>query len=448
MSNSITFVNIVIVASIVYVLFLSAVGLLKGVFIVFLVPVLIIALLLGLTLLLPKRIKLKFAISIVSIALTMIALETSLEIIGRIEPKIPYKTIPEHVQDIRNQNISAYPTINVGSSFESFPRHIFPLAGISNTFSVFCSTRNGIVTYISDEHGFNNPKNIWTQPSTQLVSVGDSFTHGECVNSSDNSSAELRTKYPNSLNLGWAGTGPLAQYAVIREYVEPIRPEIVLWFYYEGNDLTDLTLEQTKFPILKQYLSDTSFTQNLIRNQLNIDRQLKNYVDYHMSNLPQLKQAQYEAAAEEAKFLSGLKDVVTFRNLGRKVHHSVTLMRSDSNPPIPTVTDQTVTTFSQLLKTSSQDISSWNGRLFFVYLPSYSRYSETASFNRYDDDGLYHSKVISEVTKLAIPTIDISEAFDAHPDPLSLWPDRMNGHYNETGYSLVAKTVIAALEHP
>ncbi len=47
--------------------------------------------------------------------------------------------------------------------------------------------------------------------------------------------------------------------------------------------------------------------------------------------------------------------------------------------------------------------------------------------------------------KLQIPVIDIEPAFSAHEDPLSLFPFRRFGHYNEAGNRIVAATVLESL---
>ena len=50
-------------------------------------------------------------------------------------------------------------------------------------------------------------------------------------------------------------------------------------------------------------------------------------------------------------------------------------------------------------------------------------------------------------TELDIPIIDIrNEVFDPHPDPLSLFPFRMYGHYNAEGYKLVAESISKRLK--
>jgi hypothetical protein len=51
------------------------------------------------------------------------------------------------------------------------------------------------------------------------------------------------------------------------------------------------------------------------------------------------------------------------------------------------------------------------------------------------------------VKNLNIPVIDIhQEVFADHPDPLSLFPHRRNGHYNAKGYHEVSKGIFRALK--
>ena len=49
---------------------------------------------------------------------------------------------------------------------------------------------------------------------------------------------------------------------------------------------------------------------------------------------------------------------------------------------------------------------------------------------------------------LTIPVIDVEPAFQAHDDPLSLFPFRRFGHYNEQGNQIVADTILRVLSVP
>lgn len=53
--------------------------------------------------------------------------------------------------------------------------------------------------------------------------------------------------------------------------------------------------------------------------------------------------------------------------------------------------------------------------------------------------------VVSMAENASLPVIDVVADFDAHPDPLSLFSARRRGHYNESGYALMAETVIRSL---
>ena len=41
------------------------------------------------------------------------------------------------------------------------------------------------------------------------------------------------------INLGVGGFGPLLELAALTEYLTPLKPPVVLWVFFEGNDLTD-----------------------------------------------------------------------------------------------------------------------------------------------------------------------------------------------------------------
>ena len=78
--------------------------------------------------------------------------------------------------------------------------------------------------------------------------------------------------------------------------------------------------------------------------------------------------------------------------------------------------------------------------MYFVYLPGISRYSTGIEHINY-------KFVLDNVNELEIPIIDIhKEVFVPHPDPLSLFPFRMSGHYTAEGYKLVAESISKRLK--
>ena len=91
--------------------------------------------------------------------------------------------------------------------------------------------------------------------------------------------------------------------------------------------------------------------------------------------------------------------------------------------------------FKQILQLTKELINKNNSKLYFVYLPQYSRYKKT-----YDNTNYNLVKEI--VNELRIPFIDIhKEVFEKEQNPFKLFPFELNGHYNVDGYKKVAETI-------
>ena len=75
-----------------------------------------------------------------------------------------------------------------------------------------------------------------------------------------------------------------------------------------------------------------------------------------------------------------------------------------------------------------------NSKLYFIYLPEYTRYKKNHNFS--------YQSVKKIVNELDIPFIDIhSEVFENEQNPLKLFPFELPGHYTVEGYRKVAETV-------
>src|SRR6185436_8989549 len=144
---------------------------------------------------------------------------------------------------------------------------ILPLAGRARSRLVSCREEpdGAWRAYETDEHGFVNPAGAWSREPVSLAAVGDSFTAGSCVPAESGLVAGLRSRFPDAVNLGVPGSGPLLMLAVVREYLAALRPREVLWCHFAGNDLLDLRREKDH-PILRRYLED-GFRQGLMERQ-------------------------------------------------------------------------------------------------------------------------------------------------------------------------------------
>ena len=311
---------------------------------------------------------------------------------------------------------------------------LMPLGGISNTQTLLCNESGQFVSYLSDEHGFRNPPGIWNLPRVDIAAVGQSFTQGYCVPDGQGFVDLLRTQNRRVLNLGISGQSSLLELAAIREYLPRYAPKAVLWFFTEGIDLSDLR-DESMHPFLMRYL-DPAFSQNLLARQSEVDqllRQVVSRVEARDRARPPARTPSFvERSMERAKLWT--------------LRHKLELVYG-SNSEEPAVWSMLEQTSHNLLSTALDQAKtvtgSWGGTLYFVYLPSWSRYRNSPRpANR------EHQEVLKLVKALGIPVIDVQPAFQAQDDPLSLFPFRKFGHYDERGNRVVASTLIRSLTAP
>ena len=85
-------------------------------------------------------------------------------------------------------------------------------------------------------------------------------------------------------------------------------------------------------------------------------------------------------------------------------------------------------------------VNSWDGRLYFVYLPDKERYPNK-KIN--DKNYLKRSQIIELINNLNIPLIDIHEEFFVkQADPIGFFADRVYGHYSSDGYNAISKIIL------
>jgi hypothetical protein len=230
-----------------------------------------------------------------------------------------------------------------------------------------------------------------------------------------------------------AGDGPLLELATVTEFLPTLKPRVVLWFYYEGNDLTDLEQERES-ALLKKYL-DPSFHQAALERQADIDRailaeipRLERIVDRNEEDAP--------ANARRYRLMTFLKLTALRQRLG---------LVDGSDPSDPQRGEDLRTTnmevFRDTLREAKARIARWGGQLYFVYLPEWARYNAYTSWGE-----ARRTDVLNTVSSLGIKVIDLDPAFRARRDPLSLFPFRALGHYTEAGHRLVADEVLRAID--
>jgi hypothetical protein len=89
-----------------------------------------------------------------------------------------------------------------------------------------------------DRNGFRNDHEI---EQASIVVIGDSFVEAGLVRHEDLLSTHLsQLLRVETANLGLRGYGPQQELIVLKRYGLKLRPKVVLWFFFEGNDLPDV----------------------------------------------------------------------------------------------------------------------------------------------------------------------------------------------------------------
>jgi hypothetical protein len=119
-----------------------------------------------------------------------------------------------------------------------------------------------------DSRGFRNDYEIEQAP---IVIIGDSFVEAGLVPQELLLSTHLRSLLQVEVaNLGQSAYGPQQELLVLQRYGFTMHPKIVLWLFFEGNDLLDVQryerFIQNRDTILNEVYSfkDRSFTANAV----------------------------------------------------------------------------------------------------------------------------------------------------------------------------------------
>ena len=140
---------------------------------------------------------------------------------------------------------------------------ILPLSGYENAKILLCLDENNNPVYFnSDINGFNNNES----DKKNILLIGDSYVQGMCVNNKNNLNEQFKKFNLNTSSLGVGGNGPLLEFATFKEYKLDFNLKSIVLFITPDNDFYDLSNEKNN-KILKNYLNDDNFKQNLSTEQ-------------------------------------------------------------------------------------------------------------------------------------------------------------------------------------
>ena len=295
---------------------------------------------------------------------------------------------------------------------------ILPLSGLSKAKTVNCNESGFFSMYESDRYGFNNPDKEWDKKNIDYLLVGDSYGHGACVNDFDTIAGNVRKLNQNKvdvINLSYDGNGPLTEYASLKEYMPEFKVKKVIWLYFH-NDLLNVSHEINN-PILKLYLHDNNFNQNLKNKQKIIDKLVLKQIDQEDGYVQDLR---FNAIDKKINLFPFLK-----LNLLR--FHLIPKKKND---------EKKFTQFKKVMIEAKKYINSQGADLYFVYLPSFYEINAQHGFkgNR--------KKIINIINNLNINSIDMFPIINQIENPLTIFPFKSNNHYNGIGYKLIANEII------
>ena len=295
---------------------------------------------------------------------------------------------------------------------------ILTLSGISNKKTIHCNENGYYSTYKSDRYGFNNPDEVWNKNKIDFLLIGDSFVHGRCVFYQNTIAGNLANKTnENIISLGLSGNGPLKEYASLKEYSQNKKIKNILWFYYEGNDLLELSRE-LKNSILIEYFANEKFTQNLVNIQNIIDNKLITSMNNRLKNLDKI---------EKNQFSLDLKSILKLFNT-RKI-----LIESRFN-------QKPLNEFENIISNVKLFVEKNEINFYFIYLPEYFRFlpslTNKKKYKNYED-------ILNIIKKNDINLIDINQEIITNiKNPIELYPNSKHGHFTPEGYDFIATTIL------
>lgn len=275
---------------------------------------------------------------------------------------------------------------------------------------------------------------------TDAIMIGDSFGMSTCVNYPHDFRTQLeKLSKKKVLNLSPGSSGPIRQLRIIEDLTKGTKFEYFFWFFYEGNDESDLHYELSKNYLKK----DVSFIQKVENNEQTTGKKILKskdeiFVDYKKllkiikntndtHNLE--KDWDNEIILKIKIFISerlrGLNSLIKYFNIKKK---SNSLFQKD---------------YDLVVNRMNKHLNKKNvTKKYIVYLPQYARlvhkkknHPEIRKFNLLKDT----VKSVSE--KYNFEFIDAAEYFHSRENPLDIFAYKLPNHYNENGYKILAEYI-------
>jgi hypothetical protein len=348
---------------------------------------------------------------------------------GRLGLPFDARSKSEVVTELRARGIDAFPGLSreaprSASVRQQLPEELYPLSDASNADVVECNEGGRYLIFHSDELGFNNPPGLVLSGRVDAALVGASFGQGHCIADGHSFANLLRSSFPRLANFSMPGSSALSMLATFREYVEPLRPPLVLWVM---QAFTVDTHDEMANPILSRYL-DPGFSQHLLERRQEVDQTWRS-----IAIAVQYEADHRNALAVQAAARDRFAGIVTLSALRAHLHLNEQLARR----PAPVDLES----FRRCLELARRTTEGWGGRFVVVLMPLYA---EVVAHEM--PPPLRHGDLAALLAGMGIMVIDAVPTFLAAPDPRSLYVMRRNNHPNEAGHRLLAEFVAWQLQ--
>ena len=153
----------------------------------------------------------------------------------RIGQSFDGRTKSQVVSDLQAQGQEVLPGLSrewprIGAVRQQLPDGLYPLGNAGQVRIVECNEGGEYVFYRPTSSASTIPGGSWLPAARRYRAVGESFAARPLrAARSQPGLGLLRHVYPRTVNFGMAGTSSLSMLASFREYVEPLRPPLVLW---------------------------------------------------------------------------------------------------------------------------------------------------------------------------------------------------------------------------
>lgn len=332
-------------------------------------------------------------------------------------------TNEKNVRNIDFQTKKYIPQICGNAFINKKNLEIYPLGGISfNNVMLRNKFSNKITIKKSDNFGFKNSKTWGFDDAKDFIFLGDSFTYGSDVAHGESFFDNFKKKYPNSINLGCGGTGPIIQKGIFREYVGHIKPKYLIWSLYLGNDInSDLSSEYNSF--YKNYLN-SNFQQSLYLKQNILDKLIIDSWNENITKKKLEKNLPLECELRLKNFINCKKYFSIFKL--KQLRNLLGLKFSFSKTEFNILT--------QILEEIRVQTNSWNGKLIINIIPSQDRYQNILHMLDYDS---YNNKIFDFLKENQFVYIDMSQYFNSYNIQTYI-----DGHFTVLGNKLMSKVLI------